>query len=923
LNCSVRRIAKAVAAAVVVVGSAELRAQGVIQFSLPAEPLADALRTVGTQTQTSIVFDPTLVEGKQAPAVDLRTSLDDVLSRLLSGTGIGYRFLNEHTVVLTRPGGDRSSSTGADIPPSEESNGSGEAEERQKASIDSFRLAQTTEATSAGDTSVEKNQNESSRQNEKIPRVELQEVLVTGTNIRGQENVTSPVIVLDRQYIDSTGYATTSALIESLPQNFALESQSGVSVPGISANPEQGSSINLRGVGEGTTLILLNGHRMAPSDLGQAVDISAIPLSAIERVEILTDGASAVYGSDAIGGVVNFVLRDDYDGVETSARDGYAKGGIHEYRATQTMGHSWESGNALLSLGYYSRDLLRANARSFVPDTSLIGSLLPRDKDYSATFSGHQGIGEKLTVFADALYTKRNSFNEGGVTTDHENTTSTVPQLTTTGGLTLQLGARWQAELTGSYASENLGSIGRGDLVGAGGGQNVMADSAISSGTLKLDGPVLSLLGGVAKVAIGGEYRSESFHLHTTDLDGTPVNDQRNAQDVRSAFIEGIIPVVGAANAFSGVHRIDLSLAARYDDYSVFGHSIDPKVGLMWEPIAGLRIRSSYGTSYKAPSLFDYSTANNTAYSVEQQPDPGSPTGLSNQLTLYGSDASGLSAQKATDFSLGANWTPGDVPGLDLGVNYFRVRYRDEIVNPTVLSTTLILGNPTTYGSLFTRNPTPAEVNQYIAIANQGLGFFPLDQNLNPIAIEDFNPSATDVLIDQRLRNLSITNTSGFDFTSAYDFKLSRNTFHLGLDGTYILHRYQQVTPTDPQFDTVNTIFNPPHLRMRGSAGWGFGGWAVNAFVNHTGSYIDNRIVAAPNPVAAYTTIDLRIAFSFKSVFSDGPLSGLNVAVSAQNLFDRNPPHTSVITNYSDIGFDPTNASPLGRLLALEVQYQW
>lgn len=176
----------------------------------------------------------------------------------------------------------------------------------------------------------------------------VEEVVVTGTQIRGADNTTVHTVVLGRDYIDSTGFSTTTQLIQSLPQNFALEDQSGVNVPGTTTSGEQGASVNLRGVGEGTTLVLLNGRRMAPGFQGNAVDISALPLSAIERVEVLTDGASAIYGSDAIGGVVNFITRHDFSGAETQLHRGWADN-ANEDRVSQMLGGAWNGARKVVS----------------------------------------------------------------------------------------------------------------------------------------------------------------------------------------------------------------------------------------------------------------------------------------------------------------------------------------------------------------------------------------------------------------------------------------------------------------------------------------------------------------------------------------------------------------------------------------------
>jgi iron complex outermembrane receptor protein len=228
----------------------------------------------------------------------------------------------------------------------------------------------------------------------------MEEILVTGTLIRGIENPTAPITVLDRNYIDSTGFSTTSSLIESIPQNFALANQAGVLTPGVTSTRDQGVSINLRGIGEGTTLVLLNGRRLPLGFAGSAVDISSLPLSAVERVEVLTDGASALYGSDAVGGVVNFVMRRDFEGAETRFRAGWADG-VNEYRANQVLGANWGSGGVIMSAEYYYRDLLLTEDRDYVPENTLIGALYPEDENFSVYLSAFQDITDSVEAFAD------------------------------------------------------------------------------------------------------------------------------------------------------------------------------------------------------------------------------------------------------------------------------------------------------------------------------------------------------------------------------------------------------------------------------------------------------------------------------------------------------------------------------------------
>ncbi len=129
----------------------------------------------------------------------------------------------------------------------------------------------------------------------------------------------APVVVFDRQDLEQAGIATLEEFARYLPINFAsLDGHGGVNRP---------TSFDIRGVGVGATLTLVNGQRIASFAWGEAttVDVNAIPVSAIDRIEILKDGASAIYGADAIAGVVNIILRTDYDGVEISAGYGVSE----------------------------------------------------------------------------------------------------------------------------------------------------------------------------------------------------------------------------------------------------------------------------------------------------------------------------------------------------------------------------------------------------------------------------------------------------------------------------------------------------------------------------------------------------------------------------------------------------------------------
>ena len=172
-------------------------------------------------------------------------------------------------------------------------------------------------------------------------QAQLERVEITGSSIKRIDAETAlPVQIITKEEIQRTGATSTEALLQ---QVSAISSQGSIVNSTGAGNSTYGqSSISLRGLGEDRTLVLVNGRRLAAfaGGNGAAVNVNAIPLAAIERIEVLKDGASGVYGSDAIGGVVNFILTKDYRGVELSASYGAptASGGGKSTKASIVAG---------------------------------------------------------------------------------------------------------------------------------------------------------------------------------------------------------------------------------------------------------------------------------------------------------------------------------------------------------------------------------------------------------------------------------------------------------------------------------------------------------------------------------------------------------------------------------------------------------
>ncbi|MDA8247541.1 MAG: TonB-dependent receptor [Rhodospirillales bacterium] len=218
------------------------------------------------------------------------------------------------------------------------------------------------------------------------PASKLQEVVVTatGTNIAGIAPVGTEAITINRQELDSTGLTSLNQVMQNLPQvsnsapaGVANYRQGGTSGYGSSfggANPAQGSAINLRGLGAGATLVLVDGHRVTPTGTaGVYTNADQLPLAAVQSIQIIANGNSAIYGSDAVGGVVNYIIRKNFNGVQVSPRATWANGYTSQ-GVSVVGGHTWRHlgslgrGNFMIAFGYEHRSPMLDSSSPYLSD---------------------------------------------------------------------------------------------------------------------------------------------------------------------------------------------------------------------------------------------------------------------------------------------------------------------------------------------------------------------------------------------------------------------------------------------------------------------------------------------------------------------------------------------------------------------------
>ena len=202
---------------------------------------------------------------------------------------------------------------------------------------------------------------------EKAERVE-----VTGSRLKGVDlEGANPVITVTSEELTTKGYDSIAEFLKDLPQTSSAGtfSEAGGLASGTRGQPAGSAGVSLRGLGSSATLVLINGRRVAVDSFTNGfdtfVDINSIPMSAVDKVEILTDGASSIYGSDAIAGVINFILRKDFDGHEVSLMygDDTEEGDYSKGNFTYVGGFNTDKSNTTVIVDYYTRNALMNSDR--------------------------------------------------------------------------------------------------------------------------------------------------------------------------------------------------------------------------------------------------------------------------------------------------------------------------------------------------------------------------------------------------------------------------------------------------------------------------------------------------------------------------------------------------------------------------------
>ncbi|MEW6169058.1 MAG: TonB-dependent receptor [Pseudomonadota bacterium] len=826
---------------------------------------------------------------------------------------------------------------------------------------------------------------------------ELEPMVVTGSRIRqidveGQ----TPVISIDREQIENSGYTSLTELLRQLPEAgagtfWAQGNDQDDTGPG-------GAGISLRGLGADATLVLLNGRRVSISPYAKGittafVDLNTIPLAAIERIEVLKDGASALYGSDAIAGVVNIILRRDFQGAELSLSygDTWEDEDAHETRASLVWGND-PAGNGrsrmTLVLDYYDRSPLMYSDREVsstldhrsqggtdqrsgagapgtfqLSDGSLVidpacppelisgglcrydyitwqaalgaaersGGLAMYEFDFNETVSAFTELQAQYNT-SSVVGAPSPSFLQFRVPASHPDNpygeeVGMIYRFIESGARSFDIettnlralqGLRgnfntWEWELGAQYARSKAEQVGVSGMVNA-----ELAQAALDSGefnpfgvpdndpevvdrftvrtirlseaeTKSLDGRVsgslTELAHGPLGMAAGVEARWEELE-DTPDeqfqrglIVGTEATQTRGERDVRSAYLELQIPLWA---------RTDLQLAARYDDYSDFGSTVNPKAALRFQPLETLTLRASWGTAFRAPSLaqIGLGPTDESPILIDERrcaiagPDVGTycdPTELPVQFT--GNED--LDAEEAESWGAGLVWQLSEP--LALTVDYWRYEIDDRITTDTRQLLLQEAADPASVppGAIERAAPTPEE-------AALGLPGRLLE-------------------IRDTLRNAASQETDGIDLNLSYVRKSAYGNWQGSIAYTHLLSFDEQLTQGGETEDLAGA-FERPENRATASLDWSLDAYGATLTANYIDSFEDDEDAG---PVAAARTVDSWLSFDLQLRYRTPWADTLRLSII--NLTDEDPPFAAAPFQ----GFVPTVHDLRGRFVTL------
>lgn len=440
--------------------------------------------------------------------------------------------------------------------------------------------------------------------------------------------------------------------------------------------------------------------------------------------------------------------------------------------------------------------------------------------------------------------------------------------------------------------------------------------SEMRGGTVVGSRQFFQLPGGPISVALLGEYREEEM-VYNTDI--AKVSQAASSGLAGSGAVrqgDRDIYAFGAELVFPVLKGVELGASVRYDHYSDFGSTTNPKFSIRYTPTDQILLRGSYNTGFAAPSLYNLYLPNSTTFTANRFNDPvlcpnGVPApgsvpsrdcGIQFQR-LVGGNAQ-LTPEESESYTLGFVLQP--TASFSFGIDYWRYRITESI---STIGEQTIFADPAAYASLFVRcSQAPAD-----RIATIGACRVP---GGDPLAY----------VIDT-FQNLGNVKTSGFDFQASWNGPATRfGRFNIGARSTYIKRYDFQVVKNGQYFNPIGNYspqFAGPVIRYQQitTLGWNYDAWNATLFNRYLSGYRDqnnpasNRVGFRDNRVQDYSVFDLGVTYT--------GFRGITLKAGIQNLLDDDPPYSNQTGRFQARGYDDRFYSPIGRVYTVGASYQF
>ena len=392
---------------------------------------------------------------------------------------------------------------------------------------------------------------------------------------------------------------------------------------------------------------------------------------------------------------------------------------------------------------------------------------------------------------------------------------------------------------------------------------------------------------------IDGTIRYDDTYQGESDIIGvSPTSDTDSDRTVAGVYSELLVPLVAESNRFKGVHRLEVQLAARWEDYSDFGDITKPKVGVFWHLNQDFLFRGSYAQGFTAPNLSiltepiqRFNTGIEDSYRIEWDPNNAQNDGSEQLADLRGGNL-GLGPEESETRTVGLVWNVNAIKGLLVTVDYWEISITNRI---GTLGTEDIIDIDADILSTYSANASDYSSGQVVtgdARVERG----PIDAEIIALATsQGYAPAGPILRVVNPFVNEAGRDIAGWDFVMAYQTpEFSFGRFRITSELSYLDTYEDQEEEGGPVYDLIQDEIRP-RVRANLNVSWKKGPWSAGVITNYISKTYDNDVTDPDGNIWViedYWRTSLRAGYKF----NEGPFKGMALTLGVRNLFDEDPP---------------------------------